>query len=168
MGIFKSKNKGEPQGVEIDFRKNKIKYVLILGFWLKVVIKSKYKSAFYDIFHFDKKLNNPQQWFEAGLFLYDCLLFLLDGTDLDSYLSVPLSYSEKSTNIADLNYSYIQAGISTENPPTLNLYPLVNNAFKIEQGIFIEGLSAELGKRVYFEEERLDDGRYMRRIVVYT
>ena len=166
MGIFKSKSKQVIENTATDYRKNKLKYVLILGVWVKTALKTKQKFASVDIFQFDKKLNNPNQWFEIGLFLYDCLLFLLDGTDLDSFLSVPLPYSDKSTNIEDVNFSSIKELVFTEEPPSLNLYPLVNNAFEKQQGIFIKTLSNELGKSVYFEEDRLDNGMYMSRIVI--
>ena len=108
MGILKKKSKRINENTEIDYRKNKIKYVQILGFWVKTVIKSKRKFAYFNIFEFDKNLNNPKQWFEASLFLYDCLLFLLEGSEYDSFLSVPLSNSDKATNIEAINYAYLK------------------------------------------------------------
>ena len=154
------------KNIEIDYRSNKTKYEKTLHFWVKMVKKTKRKIAFWGIVELDKKLNIPNQWFDAGVFIYDCLLSSLNGTDLDAFLSVPLSLTDKATNIEALNYLYVKNEVFTEEPPTLFLHPVERNAFEKSQLAFIENLSNELCKPVYFEEQRLDNGIYMRRIVV--
>jgi len=155
-----SKNK------EVDFSKNKWDYVQTLGMWLDGVVRSKSRSEVFSILELDKKLKDPKQWLGASIFIYDCLLSLLETeeTDLKSYLCIPLLRSAKATNIEDITYSYIQEEISMEEAPMIYLSPDGNSC----QCVFIEKLSKELQKRVYFEEVKDSVVEHVRCIFVFS
>ena len=106
------------KNTEVDYRKNEIKYLQLLGDWLQKTVKNKKDLCILRISELDDNLTDPKQWFESSLFIYDCLLFLLEvEADWDSFLFIPLSHSKKATNTADINYSYLQSEIFTKDPP---------------------------------------------------
>jgi len=141
----------------------KIKYVQRLNFWVKNALKGKDLYRHFYITVLDKKFKQPQLWLSSSLFIYDCLLFLLEDIGLESYLFIPLSFSEKSTDISGINYSELKAEISTHDRPSIYLCPLEEN----HQGVLLKNLSSELKKTVYYEEQQNAEG-YLRCIIVTT
>ena len=154
---------------KIDFSKKAMKYVQVLSSWLLSVSqmykasKNKKHCEFAYITQIDKSLKNPKHWLNASLYMYDLVLSILAGTGikLDSFLLIPLSDTDKSTKIEEINLPYIQSEISTETPPAILLYPLNER----QEYVYLEKLSSELQKQVYYREV-LENGVYSRGISV--
>ena len=150
---------------EIDFRANKLKYLNRLNSLVRKRIDKKNDNCFY-ITELDRNFKNSELWLDASLFIYHCLLFLFEDTGLDfSLLHIPLSCSEQPAISADLekiNFIYLQEAVSTYDPPFVMLRPLGTD----HQCIFLENLSKELQKRVYYAEEQTENNVYLRCIIV--
>ena len=100
---------------------------------------------------------------------YICLLFLLDGSEYGALLTIPLSNSKNAITMEDVNYSYLKEYVFTEEAPAVCAYPVSyedNPDVYGGDGIFMEDLSAELQKRVYFVEKWDDKCGYIRYIIV--
>ena len=168
MGILKKKSKRINENTEIDYRKNKIKYVRMLSCWVEEILQAKGDDRFKHSFISDLDENlTSDQWIEASIFLYDCLLFLVEDTGFGCLLNIPLSHSNNPTNVDEINYSYLKKEIFTEYSPILYLYPLKNVPVEYGKGVFIENLSNELKKLVYFAEVPNEDVGYVRFLFVH-
>jgi hypothetical protein len=155
------RNKENMEDIGIALCKTKIKYVQRLNFWVKQALKGKDLYKHFYITELDKKLKEPKLWLSGSLFVYDCLLFLLENTGLESYLFIPLSFSAHSTDISAISYSELQAEMSTHDRPSIYLCPLEEN----NQGVYLKKLSSEMGKAVYYEEQQNEEG-FLRGLII--
>ena len=147
--------------------RKKMQYITVLLPWITLCsqneeIRSQKRCEFSYITQIDKTLKNPKHWLDASLSMYDVALSILDiGIKLDSYLAISLSDADKPTKIEELTLSYLKKAISTEEPPAILLYPLHER----QAYVFLENLSSELQKKVYFREVQ-NNGVYSRGISV--
>jgi len=140
-------------------------YTEILSRWLSGLIARNVEHGVVDIADFDERLEkNPKSWLRASFCINDILLSLLEeaGSDLQTYLCVPLSPSSQATKLEDITFSYLKSEISTTEAPMINLCPDADD----NKCIFVEKLSSEIGKRAYFREMLNRKGNYDRGIYI--
>ena len=151
-----------------QYLKNKTRYLKLLDDWKNNIIKQKAWEKFDDL-HVDKiakEFKKPKSWVDGSLFLYDCILELIDFKIYDCILCIPLLDCQKPTYLDDLNIPYLKKNLNL-TPPSFYLFPIGDYNYKqtIKQSIFLKNLSNQLNRKIYFKEV-WEDEIYSRTIYI--
>jgi hypothetical protein len=138
------------------YQNKKKEYKKIIESWLATMISGRLWEKYNDI-HIDeiepKLKNDKKMWVDIGILLLSQLESLIDHDMYDTFLAIPLSYSEKQTRLETLTLEIIKQEIDL-TPPSLYFFPKDEENYRvtIKQSKLIKGLSRELKLKVYYSE----------------
>jgi len=134
-----------------------------LKVWTDNVINNELWKNFIDL-HIDdiiKDFQDKKNWLNGSLFVFNCLTNIVDKSDYDIVLVIPLSCSltESKTQFSTLKEIENELDIT---PPSFYLFPKDYKNFKetIKSAQLLYNLSKELNAYVYYKEERESEEIY--------
>ncbi len=152
-----------------QFQINKNKYLDFLNTWTAYMIKNqgweKYEDLHID--EIDKAFCSKKNVVSFSLFIFNCLLEIIDNSKYDCILSLTLSYSKSHMNLQDLNLDYISKEIDSVTPPSIYFFPKNNEVYErtFEKVMKSKKLTDETSFMTFYHEER-ESNEYYRTIFV--
>lgn len=131
--------------------------IQILKVWINKMITEKLWEKYVDI-HIDEINNEFEEkstWIEGSLFLFSCILELINKSTYDVFLVIPLTCTNISykNDIMDINCIVNELDIT---PPAFYLFPKNSKNFEdtIESAKYLKEISEKLNMQVFYKEEK--------------
>jgi hypothetical protein len=154
-----------------QYLSKKKQYKKLLSDWIDYSIRNKSWEK-YDDLHLDEidfEFKQKSYWVEGSFFIYKIILSLIKSDLYSCLLVIPLSYSDKETDIEELTWNEIKR-LFDLTPPSFYLFP--NGEENYEETIkslnFMERLSDDCACKIYFKQEEEFEGEYNRSLYVIS
>jgi hypothetical protein len=138
--------------------------------WIEKVIDGELWNKFSDL-HVDEIINDFQDkkaWLNGSLYVFNCISNLVDKSNYDILLAIPLSctFSKTQSHFSTFN----ELGKELDyTPPSFYLFPKDYKNFKdtIKSSQLLENLSNELNIQVFYKEEQEGEEFYRTIFLIY-
>ncbi|MDR6969266.1 hypothetical protein J2X31_003293 [Flavobacterium arsenatis] len=152
-----------------QYLNKKEQYRKFLSDWINNAIRSKSWEKHQDLHlnEIDSQFREKANWIKGSLFIYEIILSLIKPDLYNCLLVIPLSYSDKETDINQLTWDKIRK-LFDLTPPSFYLFPNGEENYEetIKELIFIERLSNDCSHKVFFKQDEEFEEEYSRSIYI--
>ncbi|MGY6560680.1 MAG: hypothetical protein ACXITV_01095 [Luteibaculaceae bacterium] len=150
------------------YQDKKSEFLVFLQNWINQVISNKLWEEYIDLHinEIDQSFNQKDIWIRGSLFLFKCILSLIDKANYDVFLVIPLSCVSKKDLVTFTKLESLDNELDI-TPPSFYLFPkgernyedTIKSAKKLN--IIIENMNVN----IFYKEEN-DNGEYYRTLYV--
>lgn len=139
-----------------QYHNQKEQYVKFLQTWINKVIQDKLWNKFIDIHidDIDKDFKEKDTWLKGSLFLYNCILNIIDKTNYDVSLVIPLSCVLGRQDLKSKTYDALENELDL-TPPSFYLFPKNHKNFEdtIKSAKYLEEISNDINFQAFYKED---------------
>ena len=147
----------------------KVKYKPFLKKWIASCIRARSWERFDDLHldEIDSELIEKSNWVSESFKIHDTIIGLIENSDIECLLAIPLVYAQKETDAKTLSREDINS-LLDYTPPSYYLFPKADKNFEatIKNSKQLLELSAEAGKTVLFQESQQSENEFTRTVFV--
>lgn len=152
-----------------QYLSKKEQYKKFLSDWVDNSIRNKSWEKYQDLHidEIDSEFKQRSNWIDGSFFIYKIILSIIKPDLYSCLLVIPLSYSDRETNISQLTWNNIKALLDL-TPPSFYLFPNGEENYEetIKSLMFLEELSDNSAYKIFFKQEEEFVGEYNRCIYV--
>lgn len=145
------------------------RYKPFLKNWIASYIKARSWEYFDDLHldEIDSELIHKSNWVSESFKIHDTIVELIENSNVECILAIPLVYAQKETDAKTLFWKDINS-LLDNTPPSYYLFPKADKNFEatIKNSKQLLKLSAESFKTVLFQESQQSEKEFARTVFV--
>lgn len=145
------------------YQNKKSEFIDFLQNWIDQVISNKLWEKYADLHidEVDQTFKQKPNWITGSLFLFNCILSLIDKVNYDVFLVIPLSCVSKEDLVTFTKVESLESELDI-TPPSFYLFPKGEKSYEetIKSTKKLDVIIENMNVNIYYKEENENEEYY--------